>query len=212
MFCREGHENSPGSAFCSTCGQAFEAMPTTSNGLGSAISPPGVTTKRKLVALSALMLAVILVGGATGLALHFGWNDEATKGGPEFDAKSAVTGTPAGEPVSLITVAGTISLLDADGVGESGASNKCFGDGGFSDLTKGTQVRVLDSSGELLSFDELGQGFMTDETLRIPCVFNFFIPRVPGGEDTYTLEIGSRSILFSEWDADRLRLTLGSDN
>lgn len=84
-------------------------------------------------------------------------------------------------------VVGQMVLRDQDGWVEIG--DECRGDGGYSDIRQGAQVRVSDGSGSLLATSSLEAG----ERRGRFCDFAFTI-EVPDA-DFYTFEVTSRGEL-----------------
>lgn len=118
------------------------------------------------------------------------------------------TPTPTVEPTpETFDAIGTLTL--PKGYGWEGGTSNCWGKGGFSDITQGAQVKVSDSSGDVIAFGGLMKGQYETGS---GCVFGFMVVDVPDkGDGIYGIEISSRGVYqFKKADAEDLALKLGS--
>jgi hypothetical protein len=93
------------------------------------------------------------------------------------------------------TVEGDFTLMDPEGYSEDFAGGGCSGDGGYDDISAGTQVNIRDGSGELLASSSLDAG----EDMSIACTFTFTVDDVPKA-DFYSVEVGDRGDLSYSYD------------
>lgn len=89
-----------------------------------------------------------------------------------------------------LTVQGVVRLHD-DNIASLDGYGGCAGQDGYSDVTGGASVAVLDPSGVVLTVGRLGPGHWsaTDE-----CMFTFTVD-VPAGKGNYGVQIGHRNVL-----------------
>jgi hypothetical protein len=92
------------------------------------------------------------------------------------------TATPTPDRVE---VSGTFMLV-SDRV-----SSSCRGEGGYSDINAGTEVRLTSGAGEILDVTRLGSHSTPEFLSGTGCVFRFVLA-VPPGYDFYTVEVGRR--------------------
>lgn len=87
------------------------------------------------------------------------------------------------------TITGTFDLIDTSGIssGISFLGGTCEGDGGYGDISAGTNVSLKDGDGKLLASTSLGPG--SGSTSR--CTFEFEFQNVPE-VSFYTVEVGRR--------------------
>jgi hypothetical protein len=60
-------------------------------------------------------------------------------------------------------------------------------------VTPGTSVRVLDPGGKVLGTTFLGEGVIGRDATTATCNFPFALQAIPGGVETYAVQIGNRS-------------------
>lgn len=89
-------------------------------------------------------------------------------------------------------------------------SDTCHGEGGYSDIHPGTEVRLIGDEG-LLDVTRLGSAL---EPVRIStgCIFTFTL-HVPRGHRFYTVEVGRRGSFNYTWDeitSERLSYSIGN--
>ncbi|PXY20516.1 hypothetical protein BAY59_31310 [Prauserella coralliicola] len=119
-----------------------------------------------------------------------------------------MTGTAA-TAEDTFTLEGTITL-STDGADlqlNDDGSWYCIGANGYDDIAEGTRVTVYDPSGAVLATGALGQGGDSVE----PCVLPIAVPDVPGGHDTYQVEVSDRGkivVSATEAKAGQVALTL----
>lgn len=89
------------------------------------------------------------------------------------------------------TLTGTFQLLDPG----SGPDANCRGDGGYSDISGGTDVVVRDGSGSVLAKGALGPGRRNGGS----CTFQFTVRKIPE-VDFYEVEVGRRGSLTYSFD------------
>lgn len=92
---------------------------------------------------------------------------------------------------------GTLTLVDQGAWPALQVGADCEGEGGFSDITEGTQVVVTNEAGDIIATGSLGPGRFvttsaigTSSLLRV-CVFDIAVPDVPDAE-FYTVEVSPR--------------------
>ena len=68
----------------------------------------------------------------------------------------------------------------------------CVAPGSASDIARDARVTVLDPSGKKIAVGALDNGVIARENNTLTCNFSFSIPAVPGGVNTYGIQIGSR--------------------
>jgi hypothetical protein len=69
----------------------------------------------------------------------------------------------------------------------------CVAPGSASDVARDTRVTVLDPDGKKIAIGALDNGVIARSANGTTCDFSFSIPAVPGGVDTYSVQIGSRA-------------------
>jgi hypothetical protein len=69
----------------------------------------------------------------------------------------------------------------------------CIAPGSASDVAPATKVTVLDPAGKTIAIGALDNGIVARVNNVTTCDFAFSIPAVPGGVDTYSIQIGSRA-------------------
>lgn len=78
---------------------------------------------------------------------------------------------------------------------------------GFSDLTKGADVKIRDSNGKVVGIGELKGGTRFSPAR---CKFDFTIDDVPEGDSIYSIEVAHRGeVPFKRADAESLSLSMG---
>ena len=125
------------------------------------------------------------------------------------------SGLPGSTPSpTAFDVKGTLTLRHVEAFAAEG--DACSGDGGYSDISAGAQVKVSDNAGKVVGLGNLGAGTAhksaswgnggTDQ-----CVFEFTVLGVPiGGEAIYGVEVTHRGVIqFTRDQADQVELTLG---
>ncbi len=114
------------------------------------------------------------------------------------------TATPTPEHV---TVEGVFALA-SDRVTPS-----CRGEGGYSDITPGTEVLLTSGTGDILDVTRLGDAAEPEYLGSSGCVYTFELS-VPRGHEYYTVEVGSRgsfTYTFEEiTDEGTLMYSMGS--
>lgn len=85
-----------------------------------------------------------------------------------------------------LTIEGTLVLVGRDNYKVSGVM--CNPDGGYSDISAGTQVVVTDAAGATIGIGSLANG----ENETAGCTFAFRVEGVPAGHDFYGIAIGKR--------------------
>lgn len=135
--------------------------------------------------------------------------------------------SPSSSPTpSTFNIVGTLTVTAGEG-SEGTEGGDCVTDGGFSDISSGTDVTVTNESGKIVALGKLDAGHTSavqvlptfnPDTVKIEqvpqatkCVFGFSVARVPEGENFYSIEMGRRSALrYTRSDlASPLSLTLG---
>jgi hypothetical protein len=109
------------------------------------------------------------------------------------------------------TVDGSFTLMDTSYSRYSSAISSygsgCEGDGGYSDISSGTEVIVKNSKGDVLAQTPLGTGSGTSTI----CTFKFSL-EVSEGENQYIVSVshrGDKSYSFTELKDDGIHLSLG---
>lgn len=69
---------------------------------------------------------------------------------------------------------------------------ECVSPAAASDVAAGAPVTVLDPAGKTLAVSGLDSGVMAHDNAVPTCDFSFSIPAVPGGVDSYRIQIASR--------------------
>lgn len=114
----------------------------------------------------------------------------------------------AAEPETF-DVSGLLLLINGASSNDDGS---CSGSDtfGYGDITEGTTVVILDSSGNKVALGKLESGKVRPALTA--CEFPFTIEGVPSGEPVYSIEVANRSggVDFTEDEADDVTLTLGS--
>jgi hypothetical protein len=110
------------------------------------------------------------------------------------------------------TVTGSFTLIDSDPSyyfpAISSAGGTCWGSGGYSDISSGTEVYVKNAAGNVLAHTALGTGTGSGYL----CRFTFSVD-LTEGEDSYLFEVSHRGTLtytFAELASDPPALSLGS--
>ena len=129
---------------------------------------------------------------------------------------AACSGAPAMSPTpeapAVTTARGSI---DVEHLMISGAEgDACRTDGGYVDIAEGTQVKVLDADGKVLSFGTLGAGRAVDNFPTVrgtdACRFPFAVADVPTGHSIYGVEVAKRGVIQAkEADLGAVPLKLG---
>lgn len=91
---------------------------------------------------------------------------------------------------STQTITGTLELVGNDTYVTAAGYPPCSGEGGFADITEGTQIAVRNGAGEVLAVGALSEG--TPFSQERVCRFEFTITAVPADEAIYTITIGDR--------------------
>lgn len=106
------------------------------------------------------------------------------------------------------TVTGSITVVDSDGNGITVESDRCRGKGGFTDLTKATQVVITDAAGTVVATGAIDDfGTPTNVAGRfVECELPFTVDGVPAGHDFYGIEVARRGRLI--YPAEQLRKPL----
>jgi hypothetical protein len=115
------------------------------------------------------------------------------------------TSAPATTVPAVATIDGTFTIME-EVLGEAG--DVCTGEGGYSDVSSGTEVVVTDQAGEIVGVGRLREGLIID--VNYGCRFEFTVD-VPPGLPFYTVEVGRRGELtytLAEMEADRWFLDL----
>ncbi|MBA8804779.1 hypothetical protein FB382_003070 [Nocardioides ginsengisegetis] len=151
-------------------------------------------------------------------AICQGLDDGAAQQGPEVDAvgvsvycKQYASGFKTLYP---IRVAGTFTLFDSDPSSYfpsiDGTAGFCSGTGGYSDVSSGSEIRVTNSSGDVLTTANLGAGHGSPPFM---CKFPFKFTVMDGEPGGYMIELGDRgSIHYSAADLkipESVQITLG---
>jgi hypothetical protein len=69
----------------------------------------------------------------------------------------------------------------------------CTAPASASDVARNTRVTVLDPAGKTMAIGALDSGVLAHDNNVPTCDFSFSIPAVPGGVDTYSIQIGTRA-------------------
>lgn len=109
-------------------------------------------------------------------------------------ASAPITSTPTPTPSQTgFSVFVTLDLHETDL--SSNVGDACEGTGGYSDISEGTQVNILDASRKLVAFGNLEAGKRTDPTI---CEFTATI-EVPGTTKAlYGVEVSHRGVINFE--------------
>ncbi|WP_333733181.1 hypothetical protein [Streptomyces sp. IBSBF 3010] len=97
-----------------------------------------------------------------------------------------------GQSGPVFTATGTVTVFGS-WVGAQ-EDEGCVGIDAFGDLRPGTQVRVLDTSGNELSRGRLGDG-IPGKVVGNSCTWPLTVADIPDGKNQYRLEIGHREQL-----------------
>lgn len=154
--------------------------------------PPASNNRGLLIVIAALLGLLVLGIGAVAV-WYF------------FDGKGPVEAVKDVAGPQTYRITGTFTLADRYSGGGGGG---CSGDGGFRDISQGTQVTVTDSAGATVALGLLGAGRIENGT----CVFPFEVDGVPAGKDFYGIEVSHRGAvkyLEDEVKSGSLKLTLG---
>jgi hypothetical protein len=157
--CPLGHQVVVGSAYCSECGRRLRE-PSMARVLLLLILPPFVAC-----------LGVLAGAG------------RATRVEQISTAPPPTARTPSLAQPAHYTIYGNFALIDY-----KSAAAGCQGQGGFGDVTPGTQVTATDAAGRVIGVAVLGIGRRADS---IVCYFRFRILAVPKAT-FYSLHVGSR--------------------
>jgi Protein of unknown function (DUF732) len=138
-----------------------------------------------------------------------GLDDGAAQQGPEEDAVAVSVYCPKYETgfktLEPITVNGTFTVSDDDPStwfpSISGTDKNCSGDGGYSDISAGTEVVVKNSAGDILATSTLGQGHGIVPYL---CKFRFKFSVMDGETGGYMITVSHRGDLH--YTAAQLKL------
>jgi hypothetical protein len=120
----------------------------------------------------------------------------------QLASKAASSPTP-----TSFTIKGTMTVKSGEG-SDPNMGKSCITDGGYADISTGTQVTVKNGTGKVLALGSLGPG-STSDWLTLPtfdpetgsiesrpqatkCRFAFSVPNVPEGEDFYAVEVSHR--------------------
>ncbi len=115
---------------------------------------------------------------------------------------------------SDLTVTGTIEVPGASQTNTAG-EDCAYVSPGYDDIDLGTQVTVIDQSGDVVGLGQLDTATYTGPYPGTDsggtCKFSFSVPNVAAGSDFYSIEVGNRGeVTFSEGDlADPVALVLG---
>ena len=151
-------------------------------------------------------IALLVLSTALLVAVACGGGDSSGSAGDSSDS--------AGD--SSHRIVGTFTLTDASNRGDVGDS--CRGSGGYTDITPGAQVVVMNQDGTILGTGRLGAGSFvpfrgTTLTISSKCEFPFTVASLPKaqfysvavshrGEITYSFQ----DLESSRWEVD---ITLG---
>lgn len=104
-----------------------------------------------------------------------------------------------------LEVHGSVWLFDDSLKG--GSQTWCTGTGGYSDVTAGAQISVLDPDGTVLAFAPLGPG---NHATPASCEFGFSV-KLPAGKGIYGFQLGRRGVVrFNEDHLDLVELSIGT--
>lgn len=168
-------------------------------------SPTPSAPRRRWLALGACGVVLVALAVLGTLALTQGEDPISTTQA----AEAATSAAP-----ETFGVRGTVTLADGfEWVAEGGP--RCYGTGGFDDLTAGGAVVITDSTGATVAIGKLGQGMpklrADDRTRAESCTFTLDVAGVPAGRGFYGVAVGHRNaVQFDEAGlrAEMVELTL----
>lgn len=119
--------------------------------------------------------------------------------------------TAVAEKPTPFKVTGSMTVEAGDG-SDGTMGGECVTDGGYSDISVGTQVTVKDAAGKVLALGSLGAGRTTDNKQAMgawneqtssfesvvkasTCTFYFSVENVLEGESIYSIEVAHRGEL-----------------
>lgn len=79
-----------------------------------------------------------------------------------------------------------------DSEGAFSMNPECGGKDSYDDINPGAPVTVYDGTGKALAKGTLDKGKFEGKDLLAPCVFTFSVVNVPGGLDSYQVEVSHR--------------------
>jgi hypothetical protein len=184
--------------FCRVCGTPTSPAPAPSLAAVAAARGDGRWTAVLRGLFVGVVVATLLVGGGTFLAMRLVSSSSGSRGGQ--------------------MLAGSLDLLPAEGKGASNYSvprdggTDCVGQGTYSDVRPGMPIRVEDETGKLIGQGKLGVG---ETSLSIAaatqaCSFTFTVPNLPPAE-VYSVAPGTRkafSLTREDLDAAGWHVTL----
>lgn len=85
-----------------------------------------------------------------------------------------------------LSVSGTFVLSDSKM--DFNENEECYGTGGYDDIESGTQIKVLNGSGDIIAVSKLESGKMEDAN---KCIFKFDISDMPRSK-VYQFEVSDR--------------------
>jgi hypothetical protein len=128
---------------------------------------------------------------------------------PETSIKKGefVTLTIAKPP--LYDLDGNITLIDSD---LGGYSDNCYGTGGYSDISSGMSITVIDDKGTIVATGQTGSGNHPENNSysSVTCIFKFDVRQIPK-RNFYTFDLGRRrklSYSFAELEEMNWKLSL----
>lgn len=122
--------------------------------------------------------------------------------------------SPSPTPTPSAATFTLIGLLDLNQLDLGAADgDSCVGEGGFTDIRPGAQVKVSDASGTIIALGELGNGFARDNfpTVRGTdvCQFAIVVDDIPdGGDGIYGVEVSDRGVINFEKSGDLASVAL----
>jgi hypothetical protein len=204
-LCANGHDLQEGFAFCPQCGAAAAEIERTDSALaptpgtvGSDVSSGGSRPPLPPPAATPISNASAAMGMTSSSRVAALMKDPAKR--PALIGAGAVVAITILALVFAFggerhTVEGEFTLMDPEGYSETFEGGGCSGDGGYDDISAGTQVNIRDGSGELLASSSLDVG----EDMTIACTFPFTVEDVPKA-DFYSVEVGDRGDLSFSYD------------
>jgi hypothetical protein len=200
-YCPSCGSPTEGMAFCGECGTALTAAPT---------APPTLHPVAQQVQTQAP--PIVTAAPAQESPTKSGRTKYIVLGVIGTIAVLLVLGAIAGAAEGKHTITGSITLYDSDAYDyyyDDGDS--CSGETGYGDIDEGTDVKIKDSSGDLIGSSSLESGIIDDGT----CVFEFTVSDVADAS-YYSVEVSYRGDLSysksemedKDWDVD---LTLGDE-
>lgn len=162
----------------------------------SPTSPAAPRRRLLAIGIGAVVLVALTVLGTLAL----------TQDEDPITAAAATTASTAVVAPEAFGVRGTVTLADGfEWTAEGGP--RCYGTGGFDDLTAGGAVVITDSTGATVAIGKLGQGLpklrADDRTRAESCTFTLDVAGVPAGKGFYGLAVGHRNAV--QFDEARLR-------